>query len=106
MFVHLSSSPRSLPFVQRVRVRKTVQRSMNLKRRKQPISHEGGGLPRSNLPPALDCLLIGVDRKSLAHSQNDAIDPLRTWSVLQPGQLIAGVHRCTSRFGPEGREPS
>ncbi len=54
MFAHLSASPRSLPFVQRVRVRKTVQRRiMNLKRRKQPISYEGGGLPRSNLPPAL-----------------------------------------------------
>ena len=42
MFVQLSASPRSLPFVQRVRVRKTVQRRiMNLKRRKQPIWHEG-----------------------------------------------------------------
>ena len=42
MFAHLSSSPRTLPFVPRVRVRKTVQRRvMTLKRRKQPIRTRG-----------------------------------------------------------------
>jgi hypothetical protein len=42
VFAHLSSSPRSLPFVQRVRVRKTVQRRiMTFEKKKQPVSREG-----------------------------------------------------------------
>jgi len=40
--------------------------------------------------PALNCLRIGVDRKSSAHSPNDAIDPQQT----------IGVPPCTQSMVP------
>ena len=49
-----------------------------------------------------ECLLIGINRKWLAHGLNDEIDPQRTFDVHLPssgevlefreGQLIAVMH--------------
>jgi hypothetical protein len=96
MFVQLSASPRSLPFVQRVRVRKTVQRRiMNLKRRKQPISHEGGRASAINFATGSAALRLSAyrGRSEVAFARSRRAVSSRTWS--QRNETVKQAHRGT-----------
>ena len=48
-----------------------------------------------------DCLLIGVDRKSSARSQNDAVDPTETWAApdFRRAKALFALRQSLPSFG-------